>query len=135
VPKQIGEAISWVREKSRKERYHFSVTVACPDPMKPLRLNGFIGEVNFSFCLMSQRNQVLRRLNRHIGGHRNPDGSDQGERHKHFWTDEHEDRESYVPEDIDWSDPNQALKDFLEECNITALAAIDSVLLQKALPR
>lgn len=133
LPKTIGENIKWITDSSRSPRYKFSVTVACPEPEPPLRLLGVVGPVNFSFSLLSLQNQTLRRLNRHVGNHLNPDGSDMGEHHKHIWDDEHENRVSYVPSDIDWSDPNRALAGFLNECNITVLAQIDTLLRQKEL--
>lgn len=125
--KYIGEVINWRTERSKLPRYRFEVTVACPEPWKPLRLIGVAGPVNYSFSLLTMQNQIIRLINRHIGGHRNPDGSDAGEQHKHRWTDAHESRESYVPTDIDWTDPNTVLRGFLQECHITAHATIEEL--------
>lgn len=133
LPKTISEPVNWKAEGTSNTRFKFEVTVACPEPHRPLRLRGFVGKHNFSYSVVSLQGQTLRRLNKHVGGHRNPDGSDMGPHHKHIWDDEHENRVSYVPDDIDWSDFNQALKDFLLECNIETLADIQTLRRQKEL--
>ena len=53
--------------------------------------------------------------------HRNPDQQLVGEKHKHRWTEAHQDKEAYVPEDITApaTDPIAVWQQFCTEANIT----------------
>lgn len=133
LPKTIGEAITWSARGKKKIRFRFVVTVACPEPDRPLRLVGNVGKTNWSFTLLTEGNITLRKLTMHAGGHRNPDGTSAGTHHKHLWDELSEDRETYIPDDVHFDDFNVALKDFLSECNITALGPIEQLARQKGL--
>jgi hypothetical protein len=101
------------------DRYRFSTLVACEGLAEPMYFVGSAGRTNWSFVLLTKSRIPIRKLTVHAGGHTNPDGTDAGTHHKHTWDAIHEDRETYYPEDIDFSDINTALLGFLDECNIT----------------
>ena len=65
--------------------------------------------------------------------HRNPDGIHVGEKHKHRWTDDHRDKDAYIPPDITepWDRPVEVWKQFCTEANLRHSGAIMAPAVQK----
>lgn len=105
------------------------VVVLAVESNKILRLTGFVGSIgsNRSFALL-YRNQPIRKWTVHHH-HQNPDGQVLYGAHKHTWDEESEDEWAYVPADIRVGDSNQELRDFLQECNIEVIGAIQGLML------
>ena len=118
MTKTIGENVIWRSQPGRTPRWRFDVSIATYGVEEPLRLVGNYGKGSWSFALLMS-NAPIRRCDCSSKGHINPGGVIIAEPHKHRWDDVHRDREAYVPEDIDFSDVNQAFFDFLAECNVT----------------
>ena len=131
--KYIGELVKWKRCGQSVDRHRFDVLVACEDLDEPLRLTGYKGRKNWSYVLLTRGGIPLRKLTVHSGGHRNPDGSPAGSRHKHIWDPIDEDRWTYYPEDINFDDFNEGLIGFLKECNIECAALPEPLLVQRRL--
>lgn len=118
--KTIGEDVSWQAVPGcRTPRWHLRASIVAPQIHGTLRITGKYGKTNWAFTLLA--NDVpIRKLTYHRNApHRNPDGTTIRDPHKHRWDEINRDREAYVPDDIDFSDVNQAFLDFLHECNIT----------------
>jgi hypothetical protein len=133
LPKRIGEKIRWQAVAGSRNRHRFLTLVACEDLDEPMYLVGTVGRTNWSFALLTKSKIPVRKLTAHAGGHTNPDGSDAGTHHKHVWDEVHEDRETYYPEDIDFSDINAALEGFLQECNIQTTQPPEKLAIQRRL--
>jgi hypothetical protein len=129
LPKTIGELITWQPVRNDPNRHRFDVAVASSHRDGPLRLTGTANRTNWSFVLLKGATPI-RKLTVHGGGHINPDGADAGQRHKHTWDEHDEDRNTYFPTDVDFSDIDQALIDFLRECSIDPLAGTLPLLTQ-----
>jgi len=120
--------IQWQRARGRSRRYSLEFSVLVPSRQRLCRIRGLVGKKNYSFCLLFD-NQPIRKYTVHYR-HKNPDGTTVAETHKHKWDELNEDRETYVPTDIDAVDINQALKDFLVEINVESRGSYQSVMFQ-----
>jgi hypothetical protein len=116
--KIITENLRWRQVSSR---YILDVGVLMPHSTRLLRLKGNIGRKNYSFALL-YNNYPIRKYTVHHH-HKNPSCEVVYGPHKHTWDDIYEDNWVYVPEDIRSGNPNEALLDFLAECNITLQGA------------
>lgn len=118
APKEIGGDIVWKQVTGgRIPRWRFEVSVVVPATADLLRLVGNYGRTNWGFSLL-YRNVPIRRFDGAGAPHTNPDGTKVSQPHKHRWHDLHDDRQAYVPDDIDVSNVNVAIFDFLKECGI-----------------
>lgn len=118
APKEVGGHIRWRREDTRKgARWKFEARVFVVDGPQVLHLRGNVGSRSYGFSLL-YGSTVVRRFDMSTSSHLNPDGTRIEGPHKHRWTEKYGDRIAYVPNDIDWSDPNEALWGFLSECQI-----------------
>lgn len=111
--------IRWQYDDRRKI-YKFQLKVETPIPEYSARL---VGEHNprndktkFALLLNDRRIRCLEYGP--TARHTNPNGTKIRGLHKHKWTDLYEDREAYVPEDIDTTSPEKAFRCFIEECKI-----------------
>lgn len=122
-PKVVSGNIQW-RRLGRGFRMS-EVIVLGANSGRTGRLAGYIGPENRSFVLL-YRNQPIRKWTVHHH-HKLPDGLVIYGPHKHLWDDDYEDEIAYVPTDIEVGDANVELRDFLRECNIEVLGAIQVV--------
>jgi hypothetical protein len=116
--KHIDDPIVWRPDKQHPEGLTFDVPVVSDHLDEPLRLTGYYGRTNWSIVLLTRSGTPLRRLTVHPKGHRNPDGTIAGPRHKHIWDEVTGDRWTYFPPEINFEDINEGLLGFLKECNI-----------------
>lgn len=119
APKEIpDQVIKWKYNENTKS-FEFEVEVKT-SPGYIARIVGTHnprnGKTKFALILNEKRIRCLEYGS--TAKHRNPNGGLVIGLHKHFWTDQFEDREAYVPQGIDTSDPNKAFISFLKECNI-----------------
>ena len=117
VRKEITEKyINW---EYRGDFHKFKVNVHNEEGY-PLKLVGTYSVKTsfFSFALLLS-NRRIRGLDCGSKRHHNPDCDKIKGVHKHKWTDSHQDREAYIPKDIDCSDVIKAFEAFLKECNIS----------------
>lgn len=121
LPKVIGEPIEWKPIPESTRRFQFEVDVYSAETDARLQLMGRLGFKHWSYVLLGPQSTRLRRISIPRDPHRNPDGVEMPPQHKHLWSEDHEDREVYIPNDIHWNNYNQALRDFVQECNITLL--------------
>lgn len=116
--KSITQDISWtVRPGTDAARQYFSVPVNSPGFQGSLELRGTVGPSHWSFALLMNR-YPIRRSDYQQTPHCNPDGGVIRAPHKHDWDEQHRDGHAFIPNDIDFSDINEAFQDFLAECAI-----------------
>lgn len=117
-PKRLVGSIRWVETFGHHDLYEFRAQIDM-DPPARIFLQGSANQRigTFSFVVVCNDTRI-RALD--IGkNHRNPDGQRVGDKHKHRWTDEHVDRDAYVPQDITTGAPiDVVFREFLTECNI-----------------
>ncbi len=123
------QKIEWCREEGYQQ---FELPIQCEEDYK-LRLVGTLTEATgyykFNLFLGSYPIRML-----HIGkAHHNPDCGRVGQNHKHKWTDEHQTRWAYEPEEIDFTDMEKAFWTFLEECRIEYRGAFVKPAVQRRL--
>jgi hypothetical protein len=91
-----------------------------------LKLNGYIGTNNYSFALL-HKNCPIRKFTKHDKHKFN--GIICRVPHKHLWSELTEDKEIYVPVDINPQDNiNKQFLDFCRECNIELKGGYQPVL-------
>lgn len=133
LAKVIGEPLQWKRVSQSNERWRFKVDIYSSSTPARFQLRGEIGPNYWGYVLLGPNGIPLRRISSPKTTHTNPDGIEVPPTHKHVWTSEFEDRETYVPDDIRWDDHNDALRDFMAECNIKLLHEYDDFYLQPGL--
>lgn len=133
LEKVVGEPIIWRSEPGNEQRFRFKVVALSLSSDDVLWLAGAARLGNWSYVLIAGSNWVLRRIGTPHSGHPNPDGSFADPRHKHYWTEEDENRAVYVPDDIRWESGDLALVDFAGECNIRLLNDVQPVPFQGTL--
>ena len=121
MSKTIGEPVKWRLHQKKLQRYRFSVRVIGHESTQLLTLVGTASPSKWSFVLLGPSDVRLRKISTPHPGHFNCDGEESGPKHKHYWTEEHEDRCTYEPDDIRWDNLNEAFIDFTRECNIELL--------------
>lgn len=114
--KIISGSLHWGTRARAMGRLYLEARVLVPETSELLGLTGVQGARNFSFTLL-YRGVPIRKATKHAM-HRNPNGEVIREPHKHRWDDVDEDGWAYVPADVRWDNPDDALIDFLAECNI-----------------
>jgi len=114
--KVITSTLRWSSRSSAKGRLYLEARVLAPDTSELLDFKGVRGKTNYSYALL-WRGVPIRKATLHFQ-HTNPDGQHIGEPHKHRWDENDEDGWAYVPDDMHWDNPDQALLDFLAECKI-----------------
>lgn len=119
--KAIDGDIVWREDEDHSPAVEFTMNVSTANG-DPLRVygnyRGILGRLNY-VLLHSNSNRIYAL---DLGQeHRNPDGRLVGEKHKHRWTEQHADKEAYVPDDITApaSDPVKVWEQFCKEANIT----------------
>ena len=135
LPKVVGEPILWKPIAGCAKRFQFGVDVYSASADTRLELKGRLGPKHWSYVLLGPHNARLRRISTPRAPHPNPDGTEVSPHHKHIWSEDYEDREVYIPDDIHWEDYNQALRDFVQECNITLLHPYSDFYVQARLMR
>lgn len=110
--KILVEDVNWELEHPEIPRYSTKAMVKTTDSDEILQFHGEYWGKRFSFVLRYQ-NTVIRLWD--FNDHHN--GISGGHKHK-FPEDEYKDDDPYAVDDVSTSDVNQALLDFLEECNI-----------------
>lgn len=118
--KTIEGDIVWKEDEDHSPAVEFMVDVITANG-DPLRAKGnYRGPIGcLSFALLHSNSGRIYGLD--LGkDHRNPDHKLVGEKHKHRWTEQNEDKEAYVPPDITApaSDPVLVWQQFCKEANI-----------------
>jgi|Deesub1362A_J573_1020465.scaffolds.fasta_scaffold01433_5 hypothetical protein len=132
IKKEITDPIEW----AYKHGIHkFKVDVQNEDGY-PLKLVGTFSfrSGNFSFALLL-RNRRIRGLDCGRKVHHNPECEKIKGVHKHKWTDAYQDKEAYIPSEVDCSSIVGALRAFIEECNIKLKATIRKPLIPDSLDK
>lgn len=125
IEKLVGEPLIW--RPAPPHGFRLEADVYCPERDLWLRLIGSVNRVNHSFSLLYDNFRV--RGYDTCKQHTNPDGERITEPHKHRWRDVHQDREAYIPSDIDPdSNVNDQFEAFCGECNITLLSPYQGVM-------
>jgi hypothetical protein len=126
--KIITANLRW-RPKGGKysENYTLEATVLLPEDNLILRLTGWKGKRNRSFVLLYSGDPI-KKLTVHYK-HRNPDGTMIYGPHKHAWDEENEDRNAYIPNDIEFGDVNSEFHGFLKQCHINLLGTYAPILM------
>ena len=109
------------------ERYFLEATVLLPVDNLILRLTGNKGKRNRSFVLLYSGDPIKKVTVHHK--HRNPDGTIIYGPHKHTWDEVCDDRNAYVPDDINFGDINSEFHGFLKQCNIKLLGTYSPILM------
>jgi hypothetical protein len=114
--KVITDTLRWRVVGER--RWRLEAKVLAPDAQQVLKLSASIGRTNYGFVLLFE-NHPFRKLTYHHR-HTKPNGQViLGELHKHIWSQVYEDRDCYIPTDIDQAaDVNEILLGFLKEENV-----------------
>jgi len=109
----IEDELKW---ELRNNKYYLKATLLTEDGTE-LTLRG-TKHIKFSFCILYRNVIPIRRFD-FYESHTNPDGTkiSGGKPHKHKW-DGLNCNYAYEVDDIDISNVNKALFDFLDECNI-----------------
>lgn len=111
--KIVSASVTW---KSFLGNWRLEATALEPKSNTILRITGYIGKHNYSFCLL-HRNYAIRKYTKH-DKHRFK-GKVFREPHKHKWSEINDDSEVYVPTDIDpQANINNQFLAFCRECNI-----------------
>lgn len=127
TPKIIQENIEW-REQNGSQR--FKARVLAPEIGDQLELRGVIGKSKRSFSLLYER-VPIRRYCYSWTAHTNSNGDRITEPHKHTWSTDHDDRNAYVPTDIDPTEGvNEQLFSFMKEVNIFLEAFYQNLLVE-----
>lgn len=119
--KTIEGDIVWKEDEDKSPAVEFMVDVSTAqgDPLRVYgNYRGILGRL--SFVLLHGNYGRIYALD--LGSdHRNPDGRLVGEKHKHRWTEQHQDKDAYVPEDITApaNDPVTVWGQFCTEAKIT----------------
>lgn len=121
MPKTIGEPVRWKLHQPRLQRYRFKVRIISQESAQVLMLAGTASPGKWSFVLLGPGSVRLSKISTPHPGHVNCDGEESVPEHKHYWTEEHEDRCTYEPDDIRWDNVNDAFIDFTRECHIELL--------------
>jgi len=121
MSKTIGEPVKWTLHHPERQRYRFNVRVIAHESPQRLSLAGTASPSKWSFVLLGPNGERLRKISTPHLGHINCDGEESVSEHKHYWTEENEDRCTYVPDDVRWDNLNDAFVDFARECNIELL--------------
>lgn len=118
--KTIQGDISWGEDEDHSPAVEFRVEVSC-EAGYPLHLRGSYNRLagTLSFSLIDRRFGRIYGLD--LGkDHHNPDCERVGEKHKHAWTENHREKNAYVPGDITClaGDPVGVWQEFCREARI-----------------
>lgn len=119
--KRIPE-VPWTLVSNRRQKWETKVTVSIPHPEFPGNyvFDGAVSPMKFEFAFLAPGGQPLRIISTPQPNHWDPLLEAYADpEHKHFWhSDMHKCLPTYVPSDINWSDAESVLVDFLKECRI-----------------
>lgn len=120
--KIVSASVTW---RSFLGTWRLEATALEPISNNILRITGYIGRHNYSFCLL-YKNYPVRKYTKH-DKHKYK-GKVYTVPHKHKWSLEEEDAEVYIPTDIDpkWNINEQFLA-FCKECNIDLVGSYQPV--------
>ena len=111
--KIVSASVTW---KSENGSWRLEATALEPKSNTILRITGYIGKHNYSFCVL-HRNYTIRKYTKHFR-HKYKDKI-YTEPHKHKWNEREDDAETYIPDDIDpKANINDQFLAFCKECAI-----------------
>ncbi|MFG0336216.1 MAG: DUF6978 family protein [Maioricimonas sp. JB049] len=119
--KRVDENIQWREDEDHSPALEFRVRVDSQAGY-PLDVKGSFNLHAKTLSYVLIHTGVGRIYALDLGkSHRNPDGTQLGEKHKHCWNQDLRDKEAYVPDDITApvSDPVTVWKQFCAEAKIT----------------
>lgn len=128
VPKTVeGSQLTWelINNAYRLEAEVFMEGQTLPKAL--LKVKAVKTDRKYSFSLWYNNNQLIRRWDNNM--HNNPGGVRIRGSHKHRWTEEHGEQETYPVDDVTENDVNQGLMDFLVECTIALSGVYQTVLI------
>lgn len=98
--------------------YRLEASVLVPNGVK-LKLKGTYNPKRntFSFILLHKRKHKVRQFD--LKSHWNPDNTHVSGPHKHYWSAEYNDTIAYEVDDVNPTDVDEAIINFLDECNIS----------------
>jgi len=128
--KTISASVAW--KSFGKGIWRLETKALVQQTKEILLIKGYIGRDNYGFVLL-YNNLPIRKYTKH---HRHIwKGQVFTEPHKHIWDEETEDKEVYIPNDID---PNQDVSNqflaFCRECNIEIKGGYQTFLLEEKRP-
>lgn len=114
MKKVITSSVSW--KSASKNVWRLEARALTTTTKEILILKGYIGRDNYSFVLL-YNNIPIRKFTKH---HKHTwNGTDYFKPHKHIWDEVTEDKEVYIPDDIDASkDVSTQFIAFCNECNV-----------------
>mgnify|MGYP000854140164 CR=1 FL=1 len=127
--KVVSSSISWRSENPTSWRLEARALIR--DTKEFVSIRGYIGSSNYSFVLLFN-NIPIRKFTKHCRHQWN--GQTFTQPHKHVWDETTEDREVYIPLDIDPKDDiNNQFISFCNECNINIKGGYQHLYLETAL--
>jgi len=112
--KLITSSVSW--KPTGNYSWRLDAKSLTKNTKEILLLKGYIGRDNYSFTLL-YNNIPIRKFTKHLKHTWN--GVTYYEPHKHIWDEQTEDKEVYIPKDIDPnSDVSSQFLAFCNECNV-----------------
>lgn len=127
--------VAWTPDRGRSPTVKFRVPVES-DADHPLVVVGRCNADSGTLSYLLVHGSAGRIYALDLGSdHRNPDGRLVGERHKHAWSEEFEDRQAYVPDDIteSWDRPIEVWRQFCKEASLRHDGIMQSPLVHQEL--
>lgn len=121
VPKYITEDLKWERT-GHTLKMKVNVFTESADRLILYATSGR----TYSFSLVYRGSSVIRRFD--MKSHKNPNGVVLIGPHKHFSHEKNMQSEAYLVDDIAPNNVNEAIMQFLQECNIVLQAAYDTII-------
>jgi hypothetical protein len=125
--KTITSSVSW--KSAGKNIWRLEARALTTNTKEILILKGYIGKVNYSFVLLYNNNPI-RKFTKHYRHTWN--GIVYLKPHKHVWNEVTEDKEVYIPGDIDpQNDISHQFLAFCTECNVEIKGGYQTFLLEE----
>ena len=130
IKKVVTSSVSW--KSVSKNVWRLETRALTTTTKEILILKGYIGRDNYSFALL-YNNIPIRKFTKH---HKHTwNGVDYLKPHKHIWDEVTEDKEVYIPDDIDTSkDVSTQFIAFCNECNIEIKGGYQTFLFEETRP-
>jgi len=125
--KVISASVSW--KPINKDSWRLEAKALTISTKEMMVLRGYLGKDNYSFTLL-YNNIPIRKFTKH---HKHTwNGVDYLKPHKHIWDEITEDKEVYIPNDIDpKTDISTQLIAFCRECNIEIKGGYQNLLFEE----
>lgn len=133
--KRIRGTVSWREDEDHSPALHFRIDVESMNG-STMFVHGYYnrtaGTLTYALILKATGRIYALDLGKK---HRNPGGTEVGEKHKHQWSERYRDKKVYVPDDItaEISDPVAVWKQFCAEARIRHDGYMEQPIIQEEL--